>query len=567
MVIAIPLSDKFALPKLALGLVVAGLLFAVVMEGAVWRRWQRDPWPPALACAFLLGLACATAAADRPLASVLGTHADYNGLLYYVPGIACFLAAAALIRTVRTLDRLVWAISVCTVPVVGYAFVQLAGLDPIPWSLTFDGRAFSTLGQPLVLGGYLATILPCLIWLASRRTGAERAALLAECAAVAVALIGTLTRGALLGAAAGLLVGVGLYGPRRLHGRSLVLAGIVTMIVVAAGAGAAWAAHATPSRLQSAITIEERVDLWRAAASMFIDRPLLGVGPDQFATHYGEHRPSSARGPQTVDEPPAATPHNELLTVLAAGGLVAGAPYIALWLFAFFRAMRAPPGAKRVAVAATAGGVAAYLVQAQFSIPDVSVNVVALTFLGTLFGLTSAPNGRRTASTMPRSRSLGGSLTAVRVLAGAALCASAIPLVAADAFDRIGLDRASGGSPAAVTRLQLAVRLDPLQAAYLDDLGAAQESSTRWGASPIEANRSAFGTYQRRLDRFGGTAADHLHAARAAAALASLDAMSPDVAESEIAQAERLDPKNPGLSSAVDGIAAGLVRRSKPSTR
>jgi O-antigen ligase len=474
-VVALPLGDQFALPKLALGLTTAGLLVALCATPEALRRLRANGWPAALAAAFLCWLALATVFADRPYASVLGTYADYSGLLYYVPGIACFLAAGVLLRGVAALDRAVSMIAIAAAPVVAYALVQRLGLDPVGWDDDFGGRAFSTLGQPLVLGGYLAMILPPVVWLALRRSGGERAFLLLEAAAVIAALAATETRGAYMGAAAGAaFVAVALALRSGRVSRRWWLAGATaTVVVVAAGAGL-WAAGVVPARLRSSQTLEERVDLWRAAVSMTAERPLLGFGPDRFADQYGRYRPSSERGTQSVYEDPAASPHNEVLTVFVAGGVIGGGLYVVLWGVTLAGALAAPTGgARRDAVVWIAGGLVAYAVQAQFSIPDVALSMVAMTLLGALAGLSAGggPRALRVSAPMRRLAAAAGAA------AGGALCLAAVALLAGDALNASGGGAIASGSAAGIGRLRWAERIDPLQAAYLDDLARAQEAS------------------------------------------------------------------------------------------
>ena len=75
-----------------------------------------------------------------------------------------------------------------------------------------------------------------------------------------------------------------------------------------------------------------------------------------------------------------------------------------------------------------------------------------------------------------------------------------------------------------------------------------------------QAYASALATEERRIDRFGGLARDHLAAARDAALLRRLGSGDGTVFEQHLAEAARLDPKNPGLAQAladVRAIAAG----------
>lgn len=146
-----------------------GVLVALASHAGIACRLRGSAWPVAAALALVAAIALAAALADKPRASIVGTYTDYNGVLYYMPGVACFIAAAALLRSTRALEHAVSAIAICAVPLIAYGFVQFAGLDPFDWDITFGRRPFSLLGQPLVLGGYLAVVTPMIAWLGWRR--------------------------------------------------------------------------------------------------------------------------------------------------------------------------------------------------------------------------------------------------------------------------------------------------------------------------------------------------------------------------------------------------------------
>jgi hypothetical protein len=50
--------------------------------------------------------------------------------------------------------------------VAGYGAFQYFGLDPIPWNIDFAQRAFSTYGNPNILGGFLTFSIPIALGLA-----------------------------------------------------------------------------------------------------------------------------------------------------------------------------------------------------------------------------------------------------------------------------------------------------------------------------------------------------------------------------------------------------------------
>ncbi len=155
------------------------------------------------------------------------------------------------------------------------------------------------------------------------------AALLACVAGIALSL----SRGGMLALVleAGLLVLIGMQGRKRL----LWLP--VLAIVGAAAVGYQWTKRAeNQSRYTAADAENSRFELWRAAAKLVRDKPLLGVGSLRFAEYasfYGEISYDN-RGKNT---------HNTYLEVLTGTGLLGFASFLAL-LASLLRALhRAPP--------------------------------------------------------------------------------------------------------------------------------------------------------------------------------------------------------------------------------
>lgn len=360
-------------------------------------------------------------------------------------------------------------------------------------------------------------------------------------------LVLTQTRGAYLGiGAAAVVVLVAAAAPRGALDRRLLTAGAFA-ITAAARVIVAVALGAGPERLRSSQTLDERFDLWRASGAMITDRPLLGWRPDQFATNYGRYRVSSERGPQGAYEAYAASPHNEALMVLLSGGAVAGAAYAVMLGATAARAVRVVASPRRAAGVALAAGFVAYLVQAQFSINDVALNMTAMTLAGAIVGLSV----RR--SLAPRRALVRWPAATAGAMAGAACVMLAALLVAAD----VAHARADGtlATHAVRARAKLAWRLNPAQAVYADGLADAYAAAARRGDSTRDARMLALRERERRIARFGAEPRHEL----AAASDASLLADASDAMEQHFAAARALDPKNRGIDVAIDEIRRGAT--------
>lgn len=81
-----------------------------------------------------------------------------------------------------------------------------------------------------------------------------------------------------------------------------------------------------------------RLDYWRIAAKMILDRPLLGVGPDQFQAGYIALRDASTVRRET--DIAADSAHNMYLQLGATYGVIYMSIFIAIILYILYRALR-----------------------------------------------------------------------------------------------------------------------------------------------------------------------------------------------------------------------------------
>ncbi len=211
-------------------------------------------------------------------------------------------------------------------------------------------RAYGTFQQPNPFGGYLGLLLPLAYgwvlasagetWAAWRRRtwGLVAYWLLAVVATsiMGAALVMSWSRGALVGLAAGVALVLLALG-RRAWG----IVAVLVVVVLLLGPGLlARLPEALVARLGEAsgylgadvqaieitdenFAVVERMAHWLAAWRMFAQRPWLGVGTGQYAVVY----PTVAL-PRWQD--PLGHAHNYYLNVLAEGGLVGLAGYLAV---------------------------------------------------------------------------------------------------------------------------------------------------------------------------------------------------------------------------------------------
>ena len=218
------------------------------------------------------------------------------------------LAAAAVVQQVtKTYESEYW----------GFAAVHDQGgliRSEGPLAAVFFGQV---LVPAAILALYLAITTP------RRSVRLPAFALFGTC----LAAIGyTASRGALVAIACGLLLAAVLQ-PRRTW-RPLGAVGVTLLLVVSglseeyrtrlAAPAAAFVSGSTSASALDERSLEGRVGENIAAVQMFLDHPVLGVGPGNYPVRYLEYSPAIGLDPRPVERPP----HNLLLEALAETGIV-----------------------------------------------------------------------------------------------------------------------------------------------------------------------------------------------------------------------------------------------------
>ncbi len=501
-----PEADRaLALRALAL-LAAAGVLVAAWARGRAPREALRRPAPEAWLALVLLGVAALSSAlAPDPLRSLLGALPRLDGALALAATVALFLATRALAADGGRRRRLARALVGAGAAGAAYALAQWAGVDPFAWGSAWPGRPIGAQGNPVFLAGALLLVLPfaaaeVAVPLASgRRRAAALAALPAL--AIALALVASRGRGALLGAAAGALIFTGAAlasAGRRALARRLILG--VAALGVALVLLPPLAGRPLPGLDPATGTARQRVLLWRATLELVAAHPerlLVGWGPESLALVLPRHLPEEL--PPLVWEPGRTQDraHNATLDTLATLGLPGLAAAAALALLGLARPLarcglgRGEPArtAERWLDAAAAAALAAHLVELQFGFRTAATGALA----ALLLGLATAPRGRDAPE--GAAREPAGAL--VGWLAGGALALLAQAFATAPRPSREGalVLLAAGGAAAlalwrGLPRRELLGRALPIALLALA-LGWGAGAAARGTASPGEAQAAA----------------------------------------------------------------------------
>lgn len=292
------------------------LSFVVLGAGIAWRaaagRAGLATWRSALRQPLLLAggfglLSCALSwgFGDWPRLGFWGSYRRGQGLLACSSFWLIFMAAAALTRRPAARQRL-WRLLLAPAPAVAvYALLQRAGIDSLQWSTYGSGsaeRAFGSLGNPNFLAAYLAFLAPLALalglwaWPARRAAGGSPPLLGAALSLLAclVGLAATASRGAVLGAGAGLALCLLIpwaLSRAPLAARLLPPAALL-LVLALAGLGARGLDGPAWGRGR---TVEQRLLVWEASADAMGAADargwLLGRGLESLPILLGPHLP------------------------------------------------------------------------------------------------------------------------------------------------------------------------------------------------------------------------------------------------------------------------------------
>lgn len=345
--LSIPLGGLLSLPVVKPADLLVGLVtIAWLAQGVVRRRivFRRPPLAiPLLVFVWLAGLSLTQAESWREGLPEWLKWAEFAavylvGCQILTPRSARWLIAALLVAV--SAEALLGA----------YQFARQVGPEAFVLLGRFM-RAHGTFRQPNPYAGYLGYLLPPAVSLALAAAGQwRRRRTLREAVAagifgsvgglLALGILMSWSRGAWLGAAAGLLATVGLRN-RRTALLGLLAALLLGLLIATAGRAAlpgsigdrlsdlgGYFGGPDPARTEitdANFSVLERLAHWQAGWRMFEDHPWLGVGIGNYAVAYPAYRL-----PHWYE--PLGHAHNVFINFLAETGVLGAGAFLAFWL-------------------------------------------------------------------------------------------------------------------------------------------------------------------------------------------------------------------------------------------
>ncbi|MHB1340745.1 MAG: O-antigen ligase family protein [Coriobacteriia bacterium] len=297
--------DQFDIVKVfvmrALVLVAGGAwLWGLLTKGARVRITKVE-W---LILAFLGWVLLTSVLSVHVPTAIFGKYRRFEGLLSFLTYGATFFLALQVVDRPSRIRSLARTLVIGGVLVAGYGVAQRLGLDPASWgTLPFENlRAFSTYGNPDLLGGYLIFPLSVSLGLAlSEERLWGRALYWAAFLLVGFCLLVSYVRGAWIGGtfailviAAAAIVAQAPFGP--VDWGALGLSGFVAVLETVRSLQSTDGVTNVLTRITSIFKFNEgssltRFQIWEAAIAAVKERPITGWGADTFRLLFPKFKP------------------------------------------------------------------------------------------------------------------------------------------------------------------------------------------------------------------------------------------------------------------------------------
>ncbi len=277
--------------------------FDFFLNGGKLRRSKLD-W---LILVFLGWVLLTSIVSISPATAFFGKYRRFEGFFSFVTYAAVFFLVTQVVDRPSRIRALARMLVISGFIVALYGVMQYVGLDPINWgsNLPFEAsRAFSTFGNPDLLGGFLIFPLAISIALAlsEPRTGWRIFYWIAFLTTVACWIV-SFVRGAWIGGtiALALVAVAAILAQTKLKTVDWVFTGVTGV------SGAALIGRSLTSsnsvmnvgeRLASILQFgqgssQTRFEIWQAAISAIKARPFFGFGADTFRLVFPKYKPLS----------------------------------------------------------------------------------------------------------------------------------------------------------------------------------------------------------------------------------------------------------------------------------
>ena len=448
----------------------------------------------------LFALFISTVAGIHPLRSFIGDFDRLEGLVTWIGYLGLFFFAGSRRFEKKEID-LIAGFSIAAAVIASLlGIAQYLGFTATPVGLGYESyRAYSTFGNPILFGSYLALSMALAFALMIEFRRWRRIAFGASAVTMAGALLATLSRGAILGALISLVVFFSAQftyfkrsAERKRKRRQAVLTACTALIAIAfvaiSGVGAQVASRFTPAALMGG-GAKTRFLTYEVALSSIAIRPLIGYGPESFEGVFMRDRTDryvESEGIRSVND----RSHNVVLDLLVDGGVLLLVAFFALVGASLFRLWGS--GGDLTVFAMTAGSIG-YIASLLFSFGAAGTTGPLFAFLAIVSG-----NTRGALEIKPRSSYwLRVASVAAAALSAFLILGTSFYVASAYYYKRGAVLLRQGDIVGAIDRFKTASSVFPWESMYFQAMGRAQANLVAARMAGETISREAYESYER----------------------------------------------------------------------
>ena len=326
--------DPVNVPKLLLASGLGFGMWAIVFVFNIKEIWRGNK-PLLLATVLYLALGAVTLfVSSAPFTqNFYGVNGRNTGFLAYLALTGIMLAASQL-RSKKSFTQILYALFTAGILNVIYCLIALSGNDFIPWNNVYN-NILGTFGNPDFISAFLGIFITALVAYVFK-PGMNLPLRISGIVLAVIALYEVKSSHAIQGLAVtaiGLAI-IGFYLVRSYLKKDIFTIGYVTAVGVVGALAVAGALQKGPlTQYIYKTSVSLRGQYWNAGITMAKDHPFTGVGFDTYGDWYRRARSARAMvlpGPSTVTN----AAHNVFIDVLASGGFVFFAAYLAIFAIA-----------------------------------------------------------------------------------------------------------------------------------------------------------------------------------------------------------------------------------------
>jgi O-antigen ligase len=314
-------TDPVNVTKLFATGCVAGGVFAIAAVYGFKELWASAKWILIATALFLIAALNSLVNSSAPLTqNIYGVFGRQTGFVAYLV-LAMVMLGAALLRTKKSFDRIVWALLVAGAINIIYSAWAITFGDFIGWSNPY-GNILGLFGNPNFIGAFLGMFITGSIAFAfsTHFSWAYRVVFMFLGLIALYEIKESHAVQGLVVTGAGLAM-IGFYVVRAKTKGHLFTIGYLLAVITVGGFALAGALQKGP--LASIIykrSVSLRGTYWETGINMGMDKPFTGVGMDSYGNWYRAFRPDRA----LVDMPGVKVitnaAHNVVIDIFAYGG-------------------------------------------------------------------------------------------------------------------------------------------------------------------------------------------------------------------------------------------------------